>query len=188
MARTATARKATDKRGSDRAAPSGVGWQPAGAVVRDLLLKAILDDNPIPLAYRLNYLANFYVGPLVAMMERSHRLTRSEWIVLFCLMRQPRLNAQQISLITGRPKTSIARGISLLQRKKLITRRTDVADSRRRVIHLTEAGQKIYRTIIDRFIARESAMLTNLTLTDRRELQRLFDKLISGAPSWARPY
>src|SRR5690349_3960845 len=83
-------------------------WQPDANVLHHLILDAILTDNPIPLAYRINYVANFYVGPLVAQMEKVHRLTRPEWIVLFCLTRQPRLNAQQISIVTGRPKTSVA--------------------------------------------------------------------------------
>ena len=58
-------------------------WQPDGAVLHHLILDAILRNNPIPAAYRINYVANFYVGPLVAMMEKSFQLTRSEWIVLY---------------------------------------------------------------------------------------------------------
>src|SRR5262245_47779541 len=101
-------------------------WQPEGDVVHRLLLDAILKNNPIPAAYRINYVANFYVGPLIANMERTFNLTRPEWIVLFCLTQQPRLNAQQISVVTGRAKTSIAGAVKLLQRKKLITRKTDI--------------------------------------------------------------
>ena len=139
--------KAAAKRKSGRMEELNVGWQPGERVLHGLLLEAILKDNPIPLAYRMNYIANFYVGPLVAMMERSFKLTRSEWIVLFCLTRQPRLNAQQISIVTGRPKTSIASAVKLLQKKGLITRKTDIADSRRRVLHLSDSGQRIYTAI-----------------------------------------
>ena len=97
-------------------------WRPDGDVVHKLLLRAILKDNPIPAAYRINYVANFYVGPLIADMDKRFGLTRPEWIVLFCLTRQPRLNAQQISIVTGRAKTSIAGAVKLLQKKKLIIR------------------------------------------------------------------
>jgi hypothetical protein len=38
-----------------------------------LVLTAILKNNPIPIAYRLNYVVNFYVGPLVKSMEETHR-------------------------------------------------------------------------------------------------------------------
>jgi DNA-binding MarR family transcriptional regulator len=165
-----------------------VGWQPGEHALHGLLLEAILRDNPIPLAYRINYVANFYVGPLVAMMEKSFKLTRSEWIVLFCLTRQPRLNAQQISIVTGRPKTSIASAVKLLQKKRLITRKTDIADSRRRVLHLTESGQSIYASIIRSFIEREKNMLEALDPSERRELIRLFGKIIAAADAWAKPY
>jgi DNA-binding MarR family transcriptional regulator len=163
-------------------------FRPAEEPIHSLLLKAILKDNPIPAAYRINYVANFYVGPLVAMMERNFRLTRAEWIVLFCLTRQPRLNAQQISVVTGRPKTSIASAVKQLQKKKLITRVTDTADSRRQVLHLTDAGREMYRVILSHFVEREKAMLAGLSATEREQLMRLFDKLIRNAGDWARPY
>jgi len=163
-------------------------WQPAADVLHQLLLNAILKNNPIPAAYRISYVANFYVGPLVAQMEKSFKLTRPEWIVLFCLTRQPRLNAQQISSVTGRAKTSIAGAVKQLQKKKLITRKADIADRRRRVLHLTDAGQKLYEAIIGSFIAREADMLTSLNAGERRLLIRLFDKIIKGDRSWAKPY
>jgi len=163
-------------------------WQPEGDVVHRLLLQAILKGNPIPAAYRINYVANFYVGPLIANMERQFGLTRPEWIVLFCLTRQPRLNAQQISIVTGRAKTSIAGAVKQLQKKKLITRKTDIADSRRRVLHLTDAGRTLYRTILEGFIKREADMLASLNAGERRLLIRLFDKLIANSGDWAKPY
>src|SRR5579864_3549553 len=126
-------------------------WRPETDVVHQLLLDNILRDNPVPCAYRLNYVANFFIGPLVAKMERDFKLTRPEWIVLFCLTQQPRLNAQQISGVTGRPKTSIAGAVKQLQRKRLISRKTDVVDSRRRVLQLTDTGRSLYKAIISGF-------------------------------------
>ena len=182
--KTATKRSA----GKGRGEKLNVGWQPGEHSLHRLLLEAVLKDNPIPFAYRINYVANFYVGPLVAMMEKSFRLTRSEWIVLFCLTRQPRLNAQQISIVTGRPKTSVASAVKMLQRKKLITRKTDVADSRRRVLHLTDAGRNLYKAIIGSFVDREAEMLESLNPAERRQLVELFNKMIRNAQRWARPY
>ena len=163
-------------------------WQPDADVLHHLLLDAILKNNPIPAAYRVNYVANFYVGPLVAWMEKSFNLTRPEWIVLFCLTQQARLNAQQISQVTGRAKTSVAGAIKQLQKKKLITRKADIADRRRRVLHLTDAGRNLYRTILGRFVAREAHMLTSLNAGERALLIRLLDKIIKGDRAWAKPY
>ena len=123
--------------------------------MRHLVLTAILKNNPIPMAYRLNYVANFYVGPLIKRMEDKHKMTRPEWIVLFCLNQQTGLNAQQISNVTGRPKTSISTAVRQLQKKKLIVRHTDVKDGRRQVLRVTDAGQKIYKAILQVRRARE---------------------------------
>jgi DNA-binding MarR family transcriptional regulator len=56
------------------------------------------------------------------------------------------------------------------------------------VLHLTDAGQKLYEAIIGSFIAREADMLTSLNAGERRLLIRLFDKIIKGDRSWAKPY
>jgi DNA-binding MarR family transcriptional regulator len=169
-------------------ADDNTSWQPAVEPVHSLILKAILTDNPIPLAYRINYVANFYVGPLVGMLESSFKVTRAGWIVLFCLTRRPRLNAQQISIVTGRPKTSVAAAVKELQRKKLITKVIDAADGRRQVLHLTAAGKDMYQSIVGEFIKREKAMLQSLTATEKQELTRLFDKIIRNSVDWAKPY
>src|SRR5690242_19699830 len=106
-------------------------WEPDVDFDRRETLAAVLKGNPLPIAYRLSYVANFYVGPLVKNMERSFGLSRPEWIILFCLHQRPELSAQQISNVSGRPKTSISAAVRQLQEKKLIVRSTDVRDGRR---------------------------------------------------------
>ncbi|KRQ92820.1 MarR family winged helix-turn-helix transcriptional regulator [Bradyrhizobium valentinum] len=70
----------------------------------------------------------------------------------------------------------------------MITRKTDVVDSRRRVLHLSESGQANYDAIIKSFVEREKQMLEMLDPAERRELVRLFDKIIAAADAWAKPY
>jgi DNA-binding MarR family transcriptional regulator len=163
-------------------------WEPEGDVLRQLVLAAILKNNPIPMAYRLNYVANFYVGPLIKQMEAEHGMTRPEWIVLFCLHQQTGLNAQQISNVTGRAKTSISTAVKHLQKKKLIVRHTDAKDGRRQVLRATEAGTRIYKSILRGFVARETEMLQGLDRDERRALMTLLDKIIANSASWATPY
>jgi len=162
-------------------------WRP-GPDVRELILAAVLHQNPIPIAYRVNYLANFYVGPLITEMESTHRMTRSEWIVLFCLHQRRGMNAQQISSVTGRPKTSISAAVRLLLKKKLISRRTDVEDRRRRVVHVTEVGGQVYERILEGFMARETEMMKCLSNKEREAFLALLNKLISHSPAWAHSY
>ena len=162
-------------------------WRP-GPDARELILAAILHRNPIPVAYRVNYLANFYVGPLVTEMENTHGMTRPEWIVLFCLHQRRGLNAQQISSVTGRPKTSISAAVKQLLKKKLISRKTDIADRRRQVVHVTEAGGRIYEQILERFFASEAEMIKCLDNKEREVFLALLNKLVSNSPAWAHSY
>ncbi len=163
-------------------------WKPEADFARHLVLEAILRNNPIPAAYRLNYIANFYVGPLIKQIEEKYGMTRPEWIVLFCLNQQTDLNAQQISNVTGRPKTSISTAVKQLQKKKLIVRHTDAKDGRRQVLRTTDSGQKIYRSILRSFVAREAKMLECLDRNERKSFMELLDKMISNSASWAKPY
>jgi len=163
-------------------------WQPDNDIKHRLILAAILENNPIPTAYLLNYLANFYVGPLIKKIEADFHLTRPEWIVLFCLNQRSGLNAQQISEVTGRPKTSISAAVKQLQRKKLISRRTDTKDGRRQVLHIVDAGLEIYKSIIVDFIAKETAMLACLDHGERGTFIRLLEKIVENSGTWARSY
>ena len=163
-------------------------WQPDADVARRMTLAAILEDNPLPIAYRLNYLANFYVGPLIKKMEQELGMTRPEWIVLFCLTRRSGLSAQQISDVTGRPKTSISAAVKQLQGKKLLSRSVDAKDGRRRVLQITDAGQRIYAKILEGFAAREADMIACLSRSERSAFLQLLNKLIDNSASWAKPY
>jgi DNA-binding MarR family transcriptional regulator len=163
-------------------------WRPDTDVARRLTLAAILDGNPLPIAYRLNYLANFYVGPLIKKMEQELGMTRPEWIVLFCLTRRTGLSAQQISDVTGRAKTSISAAVKQLQKKRLLSRSVDARDGRRRVLQITEAGQRAYRRIVQGFVAREADMVACLSKSERNTFLQLLDKLVDNSPGWAKPY
>jgi DNA-binding MarR family transcriptional regulator len=163
-------------------------WEPDSDFGRRETLAAVLKGNPLPVAYRLSYVANFYVGPLMKNMERAFGLSRPEWIILFCLHQRPDLNAQQISIVSGRPKTSISAAVRELQNKKLIVRSTDVRDGRRLVLHLTDSGRKIYREIIASFMAREADMMACLDRAERQMFLELLNKIIENSASWATPY
>lgn len=163
-------------------------WQPSTDAGRCLTLAAILENNPLPIAYRLNYLANFYVGPLIKNMEHEFNMTRPEWIVLFCLTRISGLSAQQISDVTGRPKTSISAAVKQLQRKKLLSRTIDANDHRRRVLQITAAGRRLYATILEGFVRREADMVACLSKSERNIFVQLLNKMIDGSAQWAKPY
>ena len=155
---------------------------------RAAALEQILEGNPILDAYLLNYIANFYVGPLLKVVDTRQGLTRPEWIVIFCLSQHEGLNAQQISDATGRAKSSISQAIKLLQQKALLRRAPNPEDKRQRVLKLTAAGRRAYSDLVTFFIERESEMLACLTAGERRNLRRLMFKLTDNMDRWAKSY
>ena len=155
---------------------------------RAVALARILENNPILDAYLLNYLANFYVGPLLKVVDARQGLTRPEWIVIFCLTQYEDLNAQQISDVTGRAKSSISYAVKLLQKKKLLRRMPDAQDGRRQVLRLTATGRAAYRDLVEYFIEREQEMLACLSDAERRTLRELMLKLTANMDSWAKSY
>src|SRR5438034_3344307 len=86
------------------------------------------------------------------------------------------------------PLITLGGAVKLLQKKDLIARKTGIADSRRRVLHLSESAQLTYAAIIKSFVEREKQMLETLDPAERRELVRLFGKIIAAADAWAKPY
>jgi DNA-binding MarR family transcriptional regulator len=148
----------------------------------------ILEHNPFLDAYLLNYLANFYVGPLLKVADARQGLTRPEWIVIFCLVQHEGLNAQQISDATGRAKSSISHAVKLLQKKDFLRRGPDPLDGRRQVLRLTASGRAAYTDLVGFFIEREAAMFDCLTDDERHTLRELMLKLTDNMDSWAKSY
>jgi len=155
---------------------------------RAAALAAILSGNPIFDAYLLNYLANFYVGPLLKVVETRQNLTRPEWIVIFCLTQHEGLNAQEVSDVTGRPKSSISNAVIMLQKKGLLRRTADPMDGRRQILKLTAAGRRAYEDLVTFFIERQEAMLACLSAGERRTLRKLLLRLADNMESWAKSY
>lgn len=155
---------------------------------RAAALANILNGNPILDAYLLNYLANFYIGPLLKVVDSRQGLTRPEWIVIFCLTQHEGLNAQQISEVTGRAKSSVSLAVNQLQKKKLLQRLPDPHDGRRQVLKLTPAGHTAYEDLVTFFVERQEAMLSCLTEEERLALRKLMLKLTDHMDGWAESY
>ncbi len=148
----------------------------------------ILDDNMIRIAFRVSWLANFYSGPIYRDLERELGLTRPEFIVLFCLAHQPGVSAQDIRIMTGRPKNSISRAVNRLIKDERILRRPDPVNYRAALLDLTDDGRALVDTLITRFKDREAQMLAPLSGAERQAFDRLLSKLVHRRDDWAAVY
>ncbi len=148
----------------------------------------ILAENEITCAYRISYLANFLVGPVYADVAKTLGVSRSEYVVVFCLHHLGSLTAQDVCAITGRPKNSISQAVSKLLRAGRVQRRTDPSDARRAPLLLTAKGRAIYDRVIPLFRGREQKMLSVLSAREREQFNSLLEKLGIRDDSWAQSY
>jgi MarR family transcriptional regulator, temperature-dependent positive regulator of motility len=144
-------------------------------------------SNPTGIAWRLNFLANFYIGPLYKEIEERHGLSRPEYIVLFCLYQVPGLLARDIVRLCGRPKNSISRAVNANLARKLITEAPE-AGRRGIPLRLTADGDALVRQIVPLFVAREATMLATLSDSERTLLDQLLRKLALRRDGWDTPY
>jgi DNA-binding MarR family transcriptional regulator len=148
----------------------------------------ILEQSRIRFGYRIAVLTNWYKLYPYRMFESEYNLSESEGATLYCLAQASGLNATDVCEITGRPKNSISRAMKNLLERKLVTRRVDVRDKRRKIIDLTPKGFGIFKRAEEWFVVTERAMLAPL---DKDELQLLDDmlrKMMAHLPGWVDKY
>jgi MarR family transcriptional regulator, temperature-dependent positive regulator of motility len=145
----------------------------------------ILETSPIPFAYRISYLANFFTGSVYRQVQSQHGVARSEFVLVFCLRLLGELSAQQVCEITGRPKNSVSRAVNAMLERGYVARDTDPADARRGLLKLTRRGRELFDAAIPLFHEREAAMLAPLNARERETLDRLLAKLVLRDDPWA---
>lgn len=90
------------------------------------------------LANRINY----------AFRQAGYDLTHEQWSVLTDLAKEDGLSQQQFADRNGKNKASITSLINNLEKKGLVTRKTDKYDRRSNRIHLTNEGRKQHEALI----------------------------------------
>lgn len=147
-------------------------------------LSAILNGTEIPTAYKIGYILNFYREPSFRAIETEFGLTRPEIVILLALHFRDGITASEFCEFSGHLKAGVSRAVIALEKKGLIRRQTDAADNRRQLLFVTEAGRELYGRYIPALRAREQAMLSCLSIAERRQLDRLLDKLAAHVPQW----
>ncbi len=148
-----------------------------------LSLKMLTDTELSP-AWQVNFLANFFTGPIYADLIERFGLTRPGFVILFSLSQQDGLVARDICLVTGLPKNSISRAVTELEAKGLIARDTDVADKRAKPLTLKDEGEQLLAKVVPLFRDRQAAMLAPLDKEEAAEFDRLISKIIFNMPAW----
>jgi DNA-binding MarR family transcriptional regulator len=147
-------------------------------------LRAILNGTDIPTAYKIGYILNFYREPSFRRIEAEFGLTRPEIVILLALHFRDGITAAEFCEFSGHLKAGVSRAVIALERKELIRRQADSADSRRQRLFITDAGRALYQRYAPALRTREAAMLACLSPSEREQFDDLLDKLAAHVPRW----
>jgi DNA-binding MarR family transcriptional regulator len=144
------------------------------------VITAIFEQNEVCDTFRISYLANRLVIPIYDEIRREYGLSRSEYLLLFCLSHSDELTAQDVADVTGRPRNSISRAVHRMLGEGYLTRSPDPIDKRQALLRITRKGRYLHNQIIPRFKEQETNVLAGLIPAERDLLDRLLTKLLLG--------
>ena len=134
------------------------------------------------LPYRLSLLTNTVSQGIAALYREAHGIGVTEWRVLAVLGRYPGLAAFELVERTAMDKVAIHRAVKSLAGRRLLERRADAGDGRRRRLFLTRpAGESVLADIVPEARAYERRLLESLTPEEATGLRTLLDKLQQAA-------
>lgn len=151
------------------------------------LAASMLRATPLSPAWQVNFLANFFTGPIYRDVGARYGLSRPEFVILYTLSQRPGLVARDVCLATGLPKNSISRAVAALVRRGLVEQKINEDDRRAKPLTMTPNGSELLGQLLPLFYARQAAMLAVLSPEERREWDRLLAKLIGAMPDWVGP-
>jgi DNA-binding MarR family transcriptional regulator len=136
-------------------------------------------DKFVP--YRLSVLSNTVSMSLARAYAREFNLSIPEWRVIAVLARYPDLSAVEVAERTAMDKVAVSRAVQGLLKSKRLARSYDQQDRRRSVLRLSSSGRSVYTRIAPLALDYEKRLLTSLTGSERRSLERLMSTLLKRA-------
>ena len=124
------------------------------------------------------------MAPVTALLERDLDLSRDDVTVTICLSITNATSAQEIVRYTGRPKNSVSRAVTNLEEQGFLRRYADANDRRSAKLSLTPRGIRLFARIADCFVERDRLMLEPLSRQERRDFNRLLDKIATPSADW----
>ena len=128
-------------------------------------------------AYRISCLTNAIVVPTYEAIRRDFGIIRAEYALLLCLAHFPVLTAQDVSRITRLPRNSLSRAVHRMLAEGYLDRTPDPSDGRQARLALNPRGRRLHEQIAARLVKRQEEILAPLNVTERRQLDRLLQKL-----------
>lgn len=104
-------------------------------------------------------------------------LVLREWRVIAMLALHQPISASELVARSPLDKASASRAVSGLVQRGLVTVAPSEADARVKVLRLTASGWALYRRVAPRSVARQKALMSVLTSSERLALTSMLDRI-----------
>jgi len=131
--------------------------------------------------YRLAVLAEHVSQAVAQLYGDRFQITRAEWRVLAALGANNGMASRDISAYSTLDKMQVSRAVARLEEAGLITRATDDADRRAKILTLTGSGRALFQKIVPLAQAREDYLLEDLDPQERAVLDKAMAKVLARA-------
>src|SRR5687767_5395847 len=131
--------------------------------------------------YRLSVLTNIVSMSIAEAYEREFGLSIPQWRIMAVLARFPDLSAIEVAERTAMDKVAVSRAVQGLLSSKRVLRAYDKGDRRRSILRLSAAGQAVYTRVAPLALRYEEQLLSALSASDQRVLDRLLGRLMEQA-------
>ena len=137
------------------------------------------------LPYQLNVVANLVSQALSRVYARRYGIGVPEWRVLVTLGQYGVMTGKAIGAHTHMHKTKVSRAVSLMEKRKLVVRRTNRADMREALLSLTGTGRAMYEELAPHALDFARRLTEILPEADREVFDRCLHRLTARSAQLA---
>ncbi len=129
------------------------------------------------LPYRLSVTTNRVSRAFAARYSREFGISIPEWRVMAVLGEMAPISSNDVCEATAMDKAKVSRALAALLHRGLVKKAPHPDDQRLLRLSLTAKGRRVYAAIVPRARQLEADLMAGLTDPERRQLDRLLDKL-----------
>jgi DNA-binding MarR family transcriptional regulator len=129
------------------------------------------------LPYQLNVVASLVSLALSRVYAKRYRIGVPEWRVLVTLGQYGVMTGKAIGAHTHMHKTKVSRAVTLLEKRRLLVRRSNRADMRESFLSLTASGRAMYEELAPHALEFAHRLTEILTPADREAFNRAVKQL-----------
>src|ERR1700675_1565580 len=129
------------------------------------------------LPHKLNVLSSLVSQALTRVYGQRYGIGIPEWRVLVTLGEYGVMTGKAIGAHTHMHKTKVSRAVALLEKRKLLVRRTNSADMRESFLSLTAPGRSMYQELAPHALDFADRLTEILSPSDRDAFHRALKQL-----------